>query len=103
MVRESLWGVIVLVKFSIDFTSEFFSEILSFFSEKNPGVPFVIGLTHCENVSARPLSEMIDSINKILHDQSITAPVIPFDPRSSASSVLPLSVFSSINHSPMTK
>jgi signal recognition particle receptor subunit beta len=96
MVSESLWGVIILIKFSETFQYKDLAKALQFFDKHNYGVPIVIGLTHSENASKESLAKIISMINLVLDDQGIVAPIIPFDARRSDSALLPLAVFSSI-------
>ena len=96
MVSESLWGVIILAKFSAAFQHKDLADALRFFDERNSGAPIIIGLTHCENAAKKSVAKTIGIINLILNDQGIAAPIIPFDTRNPDSAILPLAVFSSI-------
>lgn len=97
MVSESLWGVVVLVKHSQTLDCSNISNVLAYFNESNRGIPFVLGLTHCDGASKASINAMIDVLNILLHEQGLQAPVVPFDPREEESSLVPLVVFTSIN------
>lgn len=95
MICESLWGVVILVKLSSDVDSESIGNILSFFKKTNKDTPFVIGVTHCDLAASGDLNSMIGTLNGLLLEHELQAPIIPFDPRDEHSALLPLTIFNS--------
>lgn len=93
MICEGLWGVVILIRHTENVDVEHIGEIVSFFSQNNKNVPFVVGLTHSERASQDALDTSIDAVDAILCDNGIQAPIIPFDPRDETSALLPLTVF----------
>ena len=96
MVCESLWGTVILVKYSDTLECEHIQRILRFFNKHSRNTPFLLGVTHCENESKESIGSLVDVLTAVLDDQSLQAPVIPFDPRDIKSSLLPLTVFNSL-------
>lgn len=96
MTCQSLWGVVILVRHAQELDCSHLNETLRFFEENNPGVSFVVGLTHCEAADDSELNTSIATIQAILDDQNLQAPIIPFDPRDATSALLPLTVFNSL-------
>lgn len=99
MVCESLWGIVILIKYSDTLDCSSVKDVLEFFDKHNNGVPFLLGITHCENESKESTGNMINVLTELLEEQSLQAPIVPFDSRDTSSSLLPLAVFNSLMQS----
>lgn len=96
MVRESLWGIVVLFRLSEDLDEEGFREWLDFFQVSENTTPCIIGISHCDAESGDVLSEAITKVQNCLADKQIMAPIIPLDPRDSQQAVTLLNTINAL-------
>lgn len=97
MVRQGLWGLLVLVKFNDDGKINALDDILHHFFAEQKELPLVIGLTHCDLAEGDDDIEMLlDQIQYTLDEHQLQAPVVPVDPRDVSSSLLLLELFDSL-------
>ncbi len=76
-VNKSLWGLTLLVKFSGAPNTVDLSECLRFFDPVKTGTPFVLGLTHVDEVSNKNVSAVADILKSFLLDHELPGVVIP--------------------------
>lgn len=97
MVKNGLWGLLVLVKYGDGLNLEEMENILQYFAPHETGVPLVIGLTHCDDATDFEQEELIDYVQFILDKYQLIAPVLPIDPREVESSLTLLQLFDAIS------
>lgn len=99
MVRQGLWGLLVLVRFNDDVKIHVLNEILDYFFAEQKDLPLVIGLTHCdEATNDDDVNLLLDSIQYTLEERQLQAPVVPVDPRDVESSLMLLALFDSLQN-----
>ncbi len=99
LVKESLWGLLVLVKYGEEPNYQNLNKLLTFFEPQNKEVACVVGVTHCENASDQDLTALNSEIQAILEHHKLVAPVLYVDPRNKESATSLLHVINSINGS----
>lgn len=99
MVRQGLWGLLVLVKYNDDAKINALTDILDYFFSEKKSLPLVIGLTHCDlAASDDDINLLLDSIQSTLDERQLQAPVIPVDARDISSSLMLLALFDSLQN-----
>lgn len=97
MVKENLWGLLVLVKYGDGFNYEAFENILEHFKPQESKVPLVVGLSHCENADSEDIEMLSDFVEMSLMNKDIQAPIMMVDPRDIESSLMLLQLFDALN------
>ena len=96
-VKESLWGLVVLVKFGEVPDIENFDKLLKFFEPKKNNAACLVGITHCENATENELSDLSEQLQTILQVHDCSSPVLAVDPRDRDSAIVILQTLNSIN------
>ena len=97
-VNQSLWGLLILIKYGEKPDYDNLDKLLSFFSPEENSTTCVIGVTHCENADASSLAALGQEIRAMLMRHGVVAPIINADPRSRESAVSFLNLFNNLNH-----
>jgi len=96
-VKESLWGLVILVKFGDEPNVKNFDELLSFFSPKSNKVACLVGITHCDAAQDADIIDLTQKIQAILEKHECVSPVFKLDPRDKTSAVTTLHTLNSIS------
>lgn len=97
MVRQGLWGLLVLVKYGEEFNAEALDTILSFYKPAENNLPIVVGISHSENAEDNDLENLSTRIEGMLMEHGLFSPIIPVDPREIESSLMLLELFCSLS------
>lgn len=97
MVKQGLWGLLVLVKYGDGLNLEDLDYILNHFAPKQNSLPVVIGISHSEDCDEQELEVLTDYIEYALSKHDLVAPILQVDPRDRDSSILLLQLFDTIN------
>lgn len=81
MVKESLWGIVLLVRLTPDPDLVNFAKWLEFFNVTTDDIPCIIGISHSESADKKELSNLIDTLQNTLNEKSVIAPILPIDNR----------------------
>lgn len=95
-VSQNLWGLVFLVKYDETGLFEELKEFLEFFLTKDKNVACMVGLTHSESADQASLASSFDALQKLMASHDLHVPIIPVDPRSSASSKLILNTINTL-------
>ncbi|MBU2886128.1 ATP/GTP-binding protein [Gilvimarinus agarilyticus] len=100
MVRNGLWGLLVLTKFNDELNVKSLDNILEHFDPINNQIPLVIGLTHIDTAeNDQEIDLFIDIISYALEQHGINAPIVPVDPRDIESSLMILQLLDALEQS----
>ena len=97
MVRNGLWGLLVLVKFGEKLNTDSLNTLLEFYDPAESGLPIVVGISHSENATSDELDVLSNLVESILLKHNVFAPITPVDPRNIESSLILLEIFCSLN------
>jgi len=97
-VNQSLWGLLVLIKYGETPDYANLNKLLDFFDPEKNQTTCVVGITHCEGADKDGLAALGQEIRVILMQHNVVAPVINIDPRSRDSAVSLLSLFNTLNN-----
>ena len=97
MVKQGLWGLLVLVKFGSGFNLEAFDRVLRHFDAAAAGIPLVVGISHSENASENDIDALSEEIDSVLDKHNLVSPITPVDPRDIGSSLMLLELFDALN------
>lgn len=97
MVRNGLWGLLVLVKYGDDLNIDALNTLLDFYKPTENGLPLVVGISHSENADPDELDALSNLVDIVLNEHNVFAPITPVDPRETESSLLLLELFLSLN------
>ncbi len=97
MVRDGLWGLLLLVKFGEQLNCESLHTILDFYEPSENQLPIVIGISHSESAQPDALEALSLEVENILLEHNLYSPIIPVDPREIESSLMLLELFYSLN------
>lgn len=97
MVRNGLWGLLILVKYGEELNTEALHTLLSFYKPAENGLPVVVGITHSENAEPTELDSLSSLVEYILLEHNVFAPITPVDPRKTESSLILLELFLSLD------
>lgn len=99
MVKSGLWGLLILIKYNEDLNIDALNDVLTHFDIANNHTPTVIGLSHYDLMQdERGLVTVIQTIQSILDQKSVSAPIVPIDPRDAESCLFLLQTLDSINN-----
>lgn len=76
-VNKSLWGLAILLKYSSTPNVDALSDCLNFFEPVKSGTPFVIGLTHVDQINQEDVVLVMDILKSFLSDQNWPAMILP--------------------------
>ncbi|GAB1260378.1 GTP-binding protein [Aurantivibrio plasticivorans] len=97
MVKNGLWGLLVLVKYGETIKIDQIEELISHFDPASRNLPVVIGVSHSENANDEALDSLVEHIQNVLINYQLIAPVIPVDPRNIESNLMLLELFLSLS------
>ena len=97
MVKEGLWGLLILVKFGGNCDLDELDAIINHFEPHKTGIPLAIGISHCDEAEDDDVDILSDFIQMTLNDYNLVAPIIYVDPREVESSLNLLQLFDSLN------
>ncbi|GAB1270059.1 ATP/GTP-binding protein [Aurantivibrio infirmus] len=100
MVKNGLWGLLILVKYGEDLNADAIDTLLNFFKPIENDLPVVVGISHCEEAPDEILDALCGNVQTILFEHEVMAPVIPVDPRNIESSLVLLDLFNALNNCP---
>ncbi|UTA47957.1 ATP/GTP-binding protein [Simiduia sp. 21SJ11W-1] len=99
MVKNGLWGLLVLIKFNDDLNVKSLGDVLKHFDPVNNNLPVVIGLTHIDHATSdEEIDLFINLIQYEIEEYDICAPILPIDPREIESSLALLQMFDSLQN-----
>ncbi|MDO3383960.1 GTP-binding protein [Gilvimarinus algae] len=105
MVKQGLWGLLVLVKYNDELNVSALNDVLNHFDPMKNQLPLVIGLTHSDLAADEDQIDLfVDILHYALEQNGVTAPIVCLDPREVESSLLLLQLFDSLQdtvHDPM--
>ena len=96
-VRESLWGIVILVRFSESLNQDDFQEWITFFDIQAQQLPCMVGITHAEEPGDL-LSGQIEELQTLLAQNGLSAPVLPLDARCKEQGITLLSTLNHMAH-----
>ena len=98
MVKQGLWGLLILVRYGDSLNSHDLKELLNFFDPDQHDIPCVVGITHCDLApDAGLIDQFAAKAQDIVMDYGCIAPVLPLDPRCSESSLILLEIFDTLH------
>jgi signal recognition particle receptor subunit beta len=97
MVNQSLWGLVILVKFSDNLDSESLNNLLSYFEPSKNDTACIVGVTHCDIASEDNIDALTQQINSVLSDHGVVAPVLSLDARDHDSAKVLLQTLNAMN------
>ncbi len=81
IVRDGLWGLLILVKYGEHFHEDVFLSVIKHFDIVALQTPIVIGVSHSESLSDDDIDAIASKIESALQTIGITAPILTVDPR----------------------
>ncbi|GAA6139533.1 ATP/GTP-binding protein [Arenicella sp. 4NH20-0111] len=96
-VKESLWGLVVLVKYGDIPDIDNFDKLLTFFSPKQNKTACLVAITHCDDAQESEVSALTQEVQSILSIHGVMAPVINVDARDKHSATTILHTLNAIN------
>ena len=97
-VNQSLWGLLILIRYGETPDYANLNKLLHFFAPEKNQTTCIIGITHCEDADKDRLSAQGQEIRVMLMQHNVVAPVIHADPRSRDSAISLLSLFNTLNN-----
>lgn len=98
MVKENLWGLLVLVKYNKDYKIEAFENIINHFKPQETGIPLIIGLSHCDQVHNSNTDVLTAFLELSLSNFGLEdTPIMSVDPREAESCLMLLQLFNHLN------
>lgn len=97
-VNQSLWGLLVLIRYGEEPDYDNLDKMLTFFAPEKNQTTCIIGVTHCEDAEESSLAALGKEIKTMLMQHDIVAPVINADPRSRESTMSLLNLFNNLNN-----
>lgn len=98
MVNQSLWGLLVLIKYGDIPNYDNLNKLLTFFDPKNNNTSCIIGISHCEDADKSSLEALGQEVREMLNHFDINSPIIEVDPRDKSSALSVLHIFNAINN-----
>ncbi len=100
MVKQGLWGLLVLVKYGEALNRETLKSILTHFNPAESNLPIIVGISHCDLASDEDeIDTLTELIQQLFEMDGLMVPIIPVDPRDLESILMLLQVFDSLNTS----
>ncbi|MBE0443116.1 MAG: GTP-binding protein [Psychrobacter sp.] len=97
-VNQSLWGLLILIKYGETPDYANIDKLLKFFAPEKNQTTCIVGITHSEDADKDKLATLGQEIRIMLMQHNVVAPVINTDPRSRESAVSLLSLFNTLNN-----
>lgn len=98
-VNKSLWGLSFLIKYSEQPDVSSLFDTLDYFDPMGRGVPFVVGVTHLDQVSEEEGAMFLDAVALYLRERGLPDMVLPVDCRDRDSALLIPSFINSVHGS----
>lgn len=100
MVKQGLWGLLILVKYGETLNHSQLETILDFYDNEKDSLAVVVGVTHCDlTIKEADVNSFITTIEQTVNHAGFIAPVIPVDTRDAESALMLLQVFDAMNTS----
>lgn len=96
-VNQSLFGLLMLVKYGEKVNYDDLSQLVKVFEPQKRGVVCAIGVTHSENAERDDIKVLSIEIKSFLSQLGLTAPALVLDPRDERSAKTFLYVFAKLN------
>lgn len=96
-VNQSLFGLLILVKYGDNINYESIKDLITFFKPEEKGVACIIGVTHAEQAHEDDIKILSMNLKGYLEDQGLRAPTLVLDPRSKQSARSFLYILAQIN------
>ncbi|MGO1965902.1 MAG: GTP-binding protein [Moraxellaceae bacterium] len=96
-VNQSLWGLLILIRYGETPDYANIDKLLDFFSPEQKQTTCIVGITHCEDADSESLAALGQEVRLMLMKHNVVAPVINTDPRSKDSAISLLSLFNTLN------
>lgn len=97
-VNQSLWGLLILIKYGETPDYNNLDKLLSFFAPEKNDTTCIIGVTHSENADEAAISALGHEVRAVLMHHNVVAPIINADPRSRESAIGLLQLFNTLNN-----
>lgn len=97
-VNQSLWGLLILIKYGETPDYENLDKMLTFFSPEKSQTTCLVAITHCEEGDELSIAALGQEIKAMLMHHNVVAPVINIDPRSQESARSLLALFNALNN-----
>jgi len=97
MVNQSLWGLLILVKYSTKPELKSVHDLLEFFQPAQQKTPCAIAITHVDEVHSDDVNALMSSVSLLTQYHDILSPVFNVDARSKESALLVLHAFNAMN------
>lgn len=97
-VNQSLWGLLILIKYGETPDYENLDKMLAFFSPEKSQTTCIVAITHCEDGDKLSIAALGQEIRAMLMHHNVVAPVINIDPRSKESAKSLLVLFNALNN-----
>lgn len=78
-VNQSLWGLAILVKYTLEPNLDVLAEALDFFDPARRGTPFIVGLTHADTADKEDLESVLDVFKAYLLERDLPGVVLAVD------------------------
>lgn len=96
-VKESLWGLVILLKSGEQPDIDNIDNLLNFFAPAQNNIACIVGVTHCENASEDELDQLTSGVQTVLKQHNVMAPILPIDSRKKDSAMTILHTINAIN------
>lgn len=97
IVNQSLFGLLILVKYGGFINYDNLDDLIAFFAPEQKGVACAIGITHSENANTDDIKMTGIDIKNFLSARGLHAPALILDPRDTRSAKNFLYVFTQLN------
>jgi len=97
MVNQSIWGLVILFKYSQHANLEALDKLLSFFAPGKHSTPCIVAISHAESADADRLSNLNEEIQTVLMAHKVIAPIIEVDNRDQQSALNLLQTLTAIS------
>ena len=95
--KDSLWGLVMLVKFTEQPNLENLDKLLQFFAPTENQTACIVGITHCESAATADLQVLKNDLQGMLALHNTQAPMVQIDARDNDSAMTILHTINSIN------
>ena len=100
MVKQGIWGLLILIKYGDGINIEALESILTHFKPSESRTPVVVGISHSERAEQEEFEILSEFTDFILQDHGLSVPIIQVDPRDISSSLTLLQLFDALNSTP---
>ncbi len=96
-VNNSLWGLLILIKYGDAPDYDNLDKLFTFFEPNTNQTTCIVAVTHCDDANDQGLIALGQEIQAMLEHHEIVAPILNIDPRNRESALSVLHVFNAIN------